>query len=196
MRFQNADCSVFCPFNLYDYGLSQPTKHGPYGTVNGQANGQMAKWPGSKACGQHGLQLWIRLVRSTMLSQLSVERVGHPASWPSKRGSNIVSLYEDHIIASLRRSARLQPTEWIPFVFSVYLDGFSLFQLPFCCFIYLLQFAIAIAINKVTNKKHEFYVLYDLLVFSLCTNVENAPPKFMIFFFCNFQYCFVQHIIS
>jgi len=51
MRFQNADCSVFCPFNLYDYGLSQPTKHGPYGTVNGQANGQMAKWPGSKACG-------------------------------------------------------------------------------------------------------------------------------------------------
>jgi len=46
MRFQNADCSVFCPFNLYDYGLSQPTKHGPNGTVNS------SQWPGSKACGQ------------------------------------------------------------------------------------------------------------------------------------------------
>jgi len=58
MRFQNADCSVFCPFNLYDYGLSQPTKHGPNGTVNS------SQWPGSKACGQHGLKMRIGRIGS------------------------------------------------------------------------------------------------------------------------------------
>lgn len=61
----------------------------------------MAKWPNGQA-----QKLVVSMGYSSGFDWYP-SMLGHPASWPSKRGSNIVSLYEDHIIASLRRSARL-----------------------------------------------------------------------------------------